>query len=553
MLKNLILDMGGVLLRYEPRYFLRRVGITDEADIELLVREVFFSKNWAQTDLGYLDEAGLEERVRPLLPERLWDVAHQMIFHWNEPVEAVPGMADFIRESKALGLKVYLLSNVSHRIDEYWHTIPGSELFDGRVISARLHMVKPQPEIFAHLLGKFGLSASECLFVDDMPQNAEAAVRCGLHGFAFSGDMDALRAERDRLMEETADSEAAAPRTQAAPILTDEFRAARLTLTPGRINHMVLDTDTFNEEDDQFALAYAAKAHAHGRLVLEAVYAAPYSHDRVKDPAVGMELSFGEIHHILSLVGMDDGSIPVLHGADRFLSGQIMDWAEMVKRKGWHFEPLPDPTAPVDCEAVRDLIRRAMDRPADDPLYVCVTGCPVTLASALLMEPRIKEKIVVIFLGGHDLDWPDCFEFNLRQDLISSRVLLDSGVPLFLLPAYKTVQALRTTTYELDRFLDGKSEIGSYLAGLVRKKYADFHPGHIAAEIPWAASKVIWDVAAPAVLLHPEYTVSKLVPAPGIDDDYRWTFPEGRHLIRVLTNIWRDDVFTDLFHELTAD
>ncbi len=199
MLKNLILDMGGVLLRYEPRYFLRRAGLTDEDDIELLVREVFFSKDWARTDLGTLDEAGLFEIVKERLPERLHAIAHDMIFHWSDPVEAMPGMKELIRDAKAAGIKIYLLSNVSRRLDEYWHNIPGSKYFDGRVMSSAIHLVKPQPEIFEYLLNTFSLKADECLFVDDMPENAEGARAVGLHGFRFTGDVDALREEIARL------------------------------------------------------------------------------------------------------------------------------------------------------------------------------------------------------------------------------------------------------------------------------------------------------------------------------------------------------------------
>ncbi len=199
MLKNLILDMGGVLLRYEPRYFIRRAGITDTDDIELLVREVFYSKDWARTDFGTLDEAGLEALVLPRLPERLHAVAHDMIFHWTEPIEGVPGMAELIRGAKARGLRIYLLSNVSRRIHEYWNDIPGSEYFDGRVISSEIHMVKPNRDIFEYLLSRFGLSASECLFVDDMPENVEGARSAGLFAFRFTGDCKALEEEISRL------------------------------------------------------------------------------------------------------------------------------------------------------------------------------------------------------------------------------------------------------------------------------------------------------------------------------------------------------------------
>lgn len=338
--------------------------------------------------------------------------------------------------------------------------------------------------------------------------------------------------------------------------LTDEFRLARLTPPRGKVNHIVLDTDTFNEEDDQFALAYAAKAHRMGETVLEAVYAAPFSHPGVRDPGEGMELSFGEIHHILSMIGMDNGEIPVFRGAARYTHGKRLNWDDIAHGKP-QFLVEEDGTpaqsftaAPVASDAVSDLISRAMARSADDPLYVCVIGCPTNVASALMLEPRIAEKIVVIFLGGHALDWPDCLEYNIRQDLPASNFLLDSGVPLLLMPAYNIVRGLTTTVWELEHFLDGKTEIGTYLTDIVRRK-TNWNPSHIPEGEPFAASKVIWDIAAIAAVVKPQYMETKLVPAPRVTDDLRWDKPDGsRPVIRILRNIYRDDVFSDLFYKL---
>ena len=340
--------------------------------------------------------------------------------------------------------------------------------------------------------------------------------------------------------------------------LTEEFRTSRLTPPRGRINHIVLDTDTFNEEDDQFALAYAAKAHAKGETVLEAVYAAPFSHPGVRDPGEGMELSFGEIHHILAMIGMDGGEIPVFRGPTRYMHGKRLNWDDIPKGKPQRLvEPDGTPAGgvtatPVESDAARDLIDRAMARSIDDPLYVCVIGCPTNVASALLFEPRIAEKIVVIFLGGHALDWPDCLEYNIRQDLPASRVLFDSGVPMLLMPAYNIVRGLTTTVWELEHFLKGKSEIGTYLCDLVRRK-TNWQPSHVPADEPYAASKVVWDIAAIAAVVKPQYMETKLVPAPRPTDDLRWDEPDpSRHTIRILRNIYRDDVFSDLFYHLNG-
>lgn len=113
MLTTILCDMGNVLLRYEPETFLDRCQVHDPQDRGLLRREIFGSPLWPKMDWGELDEAGLESQVLPRLPERLHAVAHNLIFHWDEPILPIPGMADFLQDCKDAGLRLYLLSNAS--------------------------------------------------------------------------------------------------------------------------------------------------------------------------------------------------------------------------------------------------------------------------------------------------------------------------------------------------------------------------------------------------------------------------------------------------------
>ena len=193
MLQNLIFDMGNVLIRYDPIFFIERAGIDDPADRELLLKEIFRSGDWPLLDLGELTEAELAERVYLRLPERLHDPAHYLIFNWEKPLVPIAGMAELIGECKRAGLGIYLLSNAGYRQSEYWRQIPGSEYFDGALVSAYTGFVKPMPEIYDCLLQRFDLRAEECLFVDDMPDNVAAAQRAGMEGFRFEGDVPALR------------------------------------------------------------------------------------------------------------------------------------------------------------------------------------------------------------------------------------------------------------------------------------------------------------------------------------------------------------------------
>lgn len=195
MLKNIIFDMGNVLLRFEPDLFIKAMGVTDPNVHELLRREVFGSVEWVLQDWGTLTEAESSEIVCARLPEELRQMAKDLIFRWDEPIHPIDGMAELVRDCKEAGLGVYLLSNASVRLPEYWPRVPGHEYFDGIAVSGLLHMVKPMPEIYRHVLDTYGLKAEECLFVDDMPMNVSGALQVGMKGFVFRGVAEALRQE----------------------------------------------------------------------------------------------------------------------------------------------------------------------------------------------------------------------------------------------------------------------------------------------------------------------------------------------------------------------
>ncbi|HBP37284.1 MAG TPA: nucleoside hydrolase, partial [Clostridiales bacterium] len=139
------------------------------------------------------------------------------------------------------------------------------------------------------------------------------------------------------------------------PKLASEQLLRRLNPPEGRIR-MVLDTDTFNEIDDQFALAYALKSPE--RLLLEAVYAAPFYNDRSSGPADGMRKSYQEILNVFSLLDIDP--------ADRVFTGSE--------------DYLADEITPRESAAARDLVRLALSG-GPEPLYVVAIGAITNVAS----------------------------------------------------------------------------------------------------------------------------------------------------------------------------
>jgi putative hydrolase of the HAD superfamily len=194
MIKNIVFDMGNVMIYFNKDIFLDQAGVSGE-DRTLLSRVVFDSLEWARLDRGSLTDDEAIALMCARLPQRLHAQAAQFVTAWDRPIVPMEGMAALVRELKAKGYGIYLLSNASRRQHSYWPRIPGSECFDGALISADVGLVKPQPEIYRRLCETFSLIPGECVFIDDATSNAEGAFFSGLQAIVFHGDVEELRAK----------------------------------------------------------------------------------------------------------------------------------------------------------------------------------------------------------------------------------------------------------------------------------------------------------------------------------------------------------------------
>jgi purine nucleosidase len=314
-------------------------------------------------------------------------------------------------------------------------------------------------------------------------------------------------------------------------------RDQRLQL-PSHPIPIVLDTDTKNEIDDQFALIYALLSK---ELVVEAVHAAPFVKSGYPTPASGMEASYNEILTLFHLMP-DPPSIPVYQGSRAILS---------------------DPSTPVPSEAAIHLIELAM-QPRPMPLYVIAIGAVTNVISAILLEPQIMERIVVVWLGAHPTYWRwdvgaavgsldhagPMREFNFSNDPLGAVALFDSGVPLVWVPCKNVAEHLRTVPAEIDRYVAGCGAIGQYLATIFNNWVT--RP---------AASKPLWDMSTIAYLINPTWVPTILVPTPQFNletlHDPSTPSPFNvaettRLQCRIAIDVKRDLIFHDFFTKLAT-
>ena len=198
MINNLMMDLGNVTVRFDPKAMVEP-WVTSEADRDEIIRQLFAHPDWGKGDDGSLTEAEILDNAKGRLPERLHPALENVILHWPEALSPLPGAEEFLTEMKARGLKLFILSNAPERYEQFKADKPILKLFDGEVISALIGHSKPDVEFFRYALDAFHLKPEECFFVDDIPRNAAGAEAAGIQSYVFDGDYRALTAAIDRL------------------------------------------------------------------------------------------------------------------------------------------------------------------------------------------------------------------------------------------------------------------------------------------------------------------------------------------------------------------
>ncbi len=280
------------------------------------------------------------------------------------------------------------------------------------------------------------------------------------------------------------------------------------------IKNIILDTDAYNEIDDQYAIAYTMRSGE--KLNLMAICAAPFFNKRSDSYADGMIRSYEEILRITKLTD-PDCKIPVYRGSESRLSSA---------------------NSPVDSEAADKIAELVMN--SDKPVYIVAIGAITNVASAIIKYPEIVKKSAVIWLGGHALHYQNTNEFNLAGDLLASQVVFDSEIPILQIPCFGVCTEFLTTIPELEHYMSDKNPLCDYLLDVTRNY----------TNKPFGWSKVIWDVTAIGVFTKPEAYEMVSIPRPVITADKTYSFDMARAPYIYVRKLWRDPIYADMFIKL---
>lgn len=283
------------------------------------------------------------------------------------------------------------------------------------------------------------------------------------------------------------------------------------TSAPGRERvRALLDTDAFNEIDDQFFVAYAVSQKD---FEIAGISAAQYRWEQGS-----VDESYYEIRRVLDLMGLTKPPWPVVRGSDA---------------------PMRDDRTPIDSPAVGLMYRAAMK--ADSrPLYILAVGALTNVASAIVLHPEIKPRIRVVWLGGFPPDG-SMTEFNCQNDRAAVKAVFESGVDLTVVPTETSARFLTLPYAEAEQRLSHTNALGAALLALLRD-YGD-------------RNKIIWDISTAAYLRQvasgmPLFEVTR-EPAAHVDlAAAKYVRRAGPQSITVCGKPDRQAIFSDLFRIL---
>ena len=282
---------------------------------------------------------------------------------------------------------------------------------------------------------------------------------------------------------------------------------------------LIVDSDAKNEADDQYAIVHALLSPS---LDVRCLVAAHFGTSRSDHSMLD---SREEIDLLLDLMNLTD--VPVADGAAT---------------------PIANEQTPIDSDGARLIVAESMLATPDDPLYVAFLGPLTDMASAILIDPDLVHRpVIVIWIGGPGYDGilheGRGIEFNLSNDIAGANVVFDSGVTIWQVPS-NVYSQVNVGYAELDARVAVHGDLGEYLVSQLKEWNETYHPDPI-------ESRSLGDSPAIGLALYPRGGTFRMRPSPRFSPEGQYV-PGAGHPVKVAEAVDVRFLLEDFFHKLAA-
>ena len=282
---------------------------------------------------------------------------------------------------------------------------------------------------------------------------------------------------------------------------------------------VILDTDMFNEIDDQFALTYLMKSL--DIFDLQAITIAPFFKSGYAKAATieeGTEKSYDTTLKLLGMLDRNEYKEKVFKGATKYLNDSEEN--------------------NIAVDKIIEISKK------NNKTIILAIGAITNVALAIKKSPDIVNKIKVVWLGGNSFLTKDNNEFNFRQDIKAVQTVFDSGVELVVIPCRNVASHLSTTIYELEHYLNKDTELNKYLKDIFikcKKSYIKEPTDEV------GSSKTLWDLSAVAYEINSDWFKSELISCPKVLNNGLYKLTNNRHNVIFVNDLFRNKIYQDFF------
>ncbi len=302
------------------------------------------------------------------------------------------------------------------------------------------------------------------------------------------------------------------------PIIREWEEMYRKVNELNSVTNVILDTDMYNEVDDQFALTYLMKSD--DKLNIEAITIAPFSgsgYANTKTIEEGTIKSYETTLKILDMLDKPEYKKVVYKGAIKYFN---------------------------DSKAYNDAVDKIIEvAKRNDSTTIIAIGAITNIALAINKDASIIDRIKIVWLGGNSFLSHQNQEFNFRQDIEAVRTVFLSGVDLTVIPCRNVASNLVTTSYELEHYLSG-SKIGNYLCDIFKNIKQHYYKDK---SDEYGSSKTLWDLSAVAYVINESWFVTEKVSCPNILPNGCYEQTLNKHKITFVNDLFRNKIFKDYF------